>query len=125
MEAVIAFLETCRVGKKQVGGNLTMFPLLSSKNVEPDYLTLAEALEKGVLTVTEVSESGEVNRVKVYNRGTRPVLLIEGEELQGAGSSGTTFCVRVATIRSVYTLSVPSFLLRRVCIRSPAKRRCW
>jgi hypothetical protein len=49
-----------------------------------DYLLASEAIDAGVLTVTEVDESGTVPELLAVNDADRPVLLIDGEELQGA-----------------------------------------
>jgi ARG and Rhodanese-Phosphatase-superfamily-associated Protein domain len=77
-------LSHIEIGSPVTSGNLTMFPLLNAKEGEPDYLTLDEALAKGLATVTEISESGSVPDLKFANRGDRPVLLVDGEELIGA-----------------------------------------
>jgi hypothetical protein len=58
--------------------------VLHANGVEPYYLTLEQAIESGVLTVTEVDDAGNVNRLKLTNEGSKPILLIEGEELRGA-----------------------------------------
>ncbi len=39
---------------------------------------------KGLVTVTEVSQSGSVPELKVVNKADVPVLLLDGEELAGA-----------------------------------------
>ena len=49
-----------------------------------DYLLSDEAVAAGTVTVEEVNESGSVPTLKVTNRGTQPVLFLEGEELRGA-----------------------------------------
>ena len=41
-------------------------------------------MEGQLLTVTEVTEGGTVPELKVINRGEKPVLLLDGEELSGA-----------------------------------------
>lgn len=64
--------------------NMAVFPLLSTFDGGPDYLTLKEALEKAVLTVTEVSTGGSVPELKVINAADLAVLLLDGEELAGA-----------------------------------------
>ena len=50
----------------------------------PFYLSLDEALGQGTAQVTEVSKGGHVPELLLINRGDRPVLLIDGEELVGA-----------------------------------------
>jgi hypothetical protein len=84
MKSVVSFLQDCQVGKKQVCSNLTVFPVLFPAVVEPYYLTLEQAIDNGVLVVTEVDASGNVNRLKLRNNAKHPVLLVEGEELKGA-----------------------------------------
>jgi hypothetical protein len=64
--------------------NMTVFELMKSANGGPEYITLKEAIEKGVLSVTEVSLGGSVPELKVENRGDVAVLLLDGEELRGA-----------------------------------------
>lgn len=84
MESVVTFLQDCRLGKKQVHCNLTIFPILFPGALKPYYLTLEQALDSGALLVTEVDTSGNVNRLKLRNNSRQPVLLVEGEELKGA-----------------------------------------
>jgi hypothetical protein len=72
------------LGAAQSFENMTVFGLLTSLNGGPDYVTLKEALEKGVFTVTEVSEGGSVPELMVANEGDVAVLILDGEELRGA-----------------------------------------
>jgi hypothetical protein len=72
------------LGAAQSFENMTVFGLLTSLDGGPEYITLKEALERGVFTVTEVSEGGSVPELKVENKGDVAVLLIDGEELAGA-----------------------------------------
>ena len=66
--------------------NLTLVPLRGEGRQQrfQDYLLASEAMDAGVLTVTEVDESGTVPELLAVNEADRPVLLIDGEELQGA-----------------------------------------
>ena len=64
--------------------NMTVFELLRPENGGPEYITLREAIERGVFAVTEVSEGGSVPELMVANKGEVPVLLLDGEELRGA-----------------------------------------
>ena len=84
MEVIRDYLAHVKVGKKQTHLNMTLFPLLAPDNGDPDYVTLDEALEREQIEVTEVSESGSVPDLRLINRGKQKVLIIEGEELQGA-----------------------------------------
>jgi len=49
-----------------------------------DYRPMPEAMARGELLVMEVSPEGRVGEVLVVNRGTLPVLALEGEEWCGA-----------------------------------------
>lgn len=77
------------VGTEVTFENLTILPLLSKSSSDANYDTLDAALGGGTLDITEVSESGSVPEIKVQNRGTRPVLIIDGEELVGAKQNRT------------------------------------
>ncbi|HPL68315.1 MAG TPA: hypothetical protein PLG94_17400 [Smithellaceae bacterium] len=85
MEAIIKnSLEGIRLGEIQVHGHVAVIPIIGNGNSGPDYLTMKEAMEKQLLTVTEVTEGGTVPELKVVNRAEKPVLLLDGEELSGA-----------------------------------------
>src|SRR5213594_2067888 len=79
---ISSLLETLEVGEPLSHGALTVIPLLAPKEVEPDWLTLAEA--GAAVTITEVSADGEVTSLSLVNDADRPVLLLDGEELIGA-----------------------------------------
>jgi hypothetical protein len=64
--------------------NMTVFELLRPKNGGPEYITLREAIERGVFSVNEVSEGGSVPELMVANKGEVAVLLLDGEEVRGA-----------------------------------------
>ena len=73
-----------KVGEPTAFRGLTVWPLLGDASVEPGYLTLDEALQRGVAQVTEVSASGSVPELKFANSAEMPVFLMDGEELVGA-----------------------------------------
>jgi len=68
---------------------MTVFPLATESLVCFDYLTLDEAIEKGKIEVTESSESGSVPDLLVKNKGTKPILMMTGEEVAGAKQNRT------------------------------------
>jgi hypothetical protein len=72
------------LGEAQSFENMMVFPLKAEMDGSPAYWTLKEALGKGVLTITEVSEHGSVPELLVTNKGDHSVLLLDGEELAGA-----------------------------------------
>lgn len=65
-------------------GPFIIVPLLSNKSPQPAYTGLAKAIEKGLLAITEVSEGGSVNTLRAVNKGHKPVLILAGEQLEGA-----------------------------------------
>lgn len=85
MEAIIkGYIEGIKFGEIQAHKHVTVMPIISSNGSGPDYLTLKEAMGRNYLTVSEISEGGSVPELKVSNRGDKPVLLLDGEELSGA-----------------------------------------
>ncbi|MEJ5252756.1 MAG: DUF6569 family protein [Armatimonadota bacterium] len=77
-------LQNRRLGDAVTFKNLTLFPLMDGVSGEPDYLTLEEVLKRNLVEVTEVSSAGSVNNLKVTNRASMPVFIMDGEELVGA-----------------------------------------
>lgn len=66
---------------------LTIYPVrLSGLHDTLDVLTMDEAMERGILSMTE---TGSVNEVIAHNRGTRPVFLMAGELVGGAKQDRT------------------------------------
>jgi ARG/rhodanese/phosphatase superfamily protein len=73
-----------RVGDPIRHDGLTVFALFGESNRGVDYVLSDEAIEKGFVTVEEVSEAGSVPNLSVENKGDVRVLFLEGEELIGA-----------------------------------------
>lgn len=72
-----------RFGEGRSFRGLTLFPLfLSGGEAERDYLLFAEALQGGHVAVEELGQ-GVVSTLVVHNRGERPVLLVQGEQILG------------------------------------------
>jgi hypothetical protein len=67
--------------------NLLMFPLVLRDDEQPgiaEYRTLDDGLNRREVEITEISEQGSVPELRVLNRGSSPVLIVDGEELVGA-----------------------------------------
>ena len=85
VQAVIQnYLSEAKVGRKQSHRNLTMYPLLSSYTVGLEYITLDEALSRGLIEVSERDGAGSVPELKVINKSPCMILILDGEELVGA-----------------------------------------
>jgi hypothetical protein len=84
MEAVQLFLDKVKLGGKQSHLNMTLIPLLTPDAGAPDYLILEEGLGQGLVEITEVSQGGSVPDLKLINKSTHKLLVVDGEELVGA-----------------------------------------
>lgn len=84
MSIVQKVLSQIHIGSPIRHQNLTMFPLMSNIPNHADYLTLDEAMSEHICRVSEVSESGNVAELFFENLGKDPILLLDGEELEGA-----------------------------------------
>ena len=83
-EKIVSRLKSVKLGDPQSHGNIAIFPIADGEGGSVSYITLSEALEGRLLTVTEVSQGGSVPELKVTNSAETPVLLLDGEELAGA-----------------------------------------
>lgn len=78
------YLNGLRFGEVRSHRHITVIPLLATRNGAPPYISLADAMDRKTLIITEVSEGGSVPQLLVLNDGDQPVLIIDGEELLGA-----------------------------------------
>src|SRR5215210_2171645 len=67
-------------------GLLHIFPLRGETR-EEDIWLLEDALWAGTLRIEEVHEAGSVPELRVVNEGMLRVLILEGDELVGAGQN--------------------------------------
>ncbi len=82
-QPLIDHLNTLRTGPPVDVGPLRAIPLFGPA-AGPVSQSFPQALQHGQAEVTEVSESGNVNALRVTNSGPEPLLLLNGEELVGA-----------------------------------------
>jgi hypothetical protein len=80
------YIGKIRTGGHQAFRNVAMFPITSDEVIPFDYLTLDEALAKDLIEVVEIDEEGAVPWLRVVNRSDKMVLILDGEELVGAGT---------------------------------------
>ena len=78
------YLEGLKFGEIQSHKHVAVVPVIGASVSGADYLTMKEAMENHLLTVSEVSEGGNVPELKVRNNADKPVLMLDGEELAGA-----------------------------------------
>jgi hypothetical protein len=85
MEKIISnYFEGLKIGRQQSFKNLAIYPLLSNYAVTFDYLTLDQALGQNTFEIHETSKDGSVPELKVVNKASTMVLILDGEELVGA-----------------------------------------
>jgi len=76
------------IGKLKIGQpirykNLAIYPLTIQQSKAREFITLAEAMDRGWLKIREIGD-GEVNHVELKNSGTSMVFIMTGEMLKGA-----------------------------------------
>jgi len=81
---VEAYLRQLRFGATIDAGPLVLVPLYSAQESPLDFVSLSTALAAGSVAIREVDSAGVVGSLIVDNCGARPVLLLDGQELQGA-----------------------------------------
>ena len=85
MEKIISeYLNNLEIGKMQKFKNMIVFPFISPEQKNLDYITLTKALEADLIEIKEISKGGSIPNLKVINLSSKPVLLMDGEELVGA-----------------------------------------
>lgn len=84
MNTIAQTLEVLQLAPAQKYLNLSVFPLLSPEPAPQSYLTLDEALEQKLASISELTQGGVVPELRFDNLSERPVLLLDGEELVGA-----------------------------------------
>jgi len=82
LETVAALPRSLRLGEPVASGPLALVPVFGGRPA-PEYQLAAEAIADGTLSVGEIG-GGQVPQLGVRNTGGLPVLLVEGEHLQGA-----------------------------------------
>ncbi|MCS6977347.1 MAG: hypothetical protein NZM31_10125 [Gemmatales bacterium] len=84
-DPVLAALESLVVGEPQTAGGLQVFGVRYAVIPEPlPYLLLDEALQKGLLRIEEINESGQVPKLRAVNEADVAVFVLVGDQLIGA-----------------------------------------
>ena len=102
-------LGSLELGRPQKHEGLKLYPLFRGRGqatVEPDYALLTEAIESGDAEVVEATEGGVVQELRLLNRGSRPLLALDGEELVGAMQNRTLSVSLLAAAASTLTIPV-------------------
>ncbi len=78
------FLQKPRVGEASSHEGLTAFPVFSSIPGDLPHITLNEAFRTERIEIRELTQGGSVPELLVVNKGGENILILDGEELQGA-----------------------------------------
>ena len=76
-------VDSISLGEPISHGSLTIFSIHADIESIP-FMTLRNALEKGLIQIMERSESGSVPELHVISTSDLPILLLDGEEIAGA-----------------------------------------
>jgi len=89
VDVIRSLLDELHLGRPQTYRNMTVIPLFGKTFDGLDYALGESLMKKGLLSFTEVSESGRVGQLLAHNTSSQKALLIEGEELRGAKQNRT------------------------------------
>lgn len=120
MQALNELLDSLTVGPPQVFEDVQLFPLFSSRNESSSLLELDEALAKGLVEVTEVSDGGTVPQLTVTNKSLRDIIIYDGQELIGAKQNRTVNITVVVPANSTLPIPVACVEQRRWRYTSPS-----
>ena len=90
-------------------GTLSVYPLVqTARAVVPSdkYLSLKQGVSKGVVTVSEMPNGGDVNRLQVKNTSAQPLLLLSGEIVLGGKQDRVTSTDTVVEANSTRVVAV-------------------
>lgn len=105
MQVLNELLDSIKIGSPQVFQDVEVFPLFGNRNESSSLLELDEALAKGLVEVTEVSDGGSVPQLNVINSSSRDVIIYDGQQLIGAKQNRTVNITVVVPAHS--TLAIP------------------
>ncbi len=84
VSVVREYLDHLELGNPQNFEKISVIPVMGSVEESSIYLTMEEALDMNLLTISEVDDSGSVSELKAVNKSELPILILDGEEVVGA-----------------------------------------
>src|SRR5918997_6890520 len=91
-------------GPTRSAGALTLVPLWGGAPA-PEYALAHQAMVSGDLTISELG-GGDVTQLAVHNQGAQPVLIVDGEHLEGAMQDRVVIASTLVPARTKVVLSV-------------------
>lgn len=89
MNAIKELLSSVELSAPLTSGPIFLFPVIGLCDVAGDELTLEEGLSSSAILISETSEDGFVPELLVCNRSTRPLFLLDGEQVVGLKQNRT------------------------------------
>lgn len=120
MQVLNELLDSITVGPPQIFEEVQVFPLFSSRSESSSLLELDEALAKGLVEVTEVSDGGSVPKLNVINTSPRDLIIYDGQQLIGAKQNRTVNVTVVVAANSTLPIPVSCVEQRRWRYTSPS-----
>jgi hypothetical protein len=99
------YFKEIKVGQPISNEDVTVVPLFGKIDDDCKYMGCGEALDKELLKVQEISESGSVSTLTATNRAEKPVFIISGQGLKGAKQDRIVNVSIIINIRE--TINVP------------------
>jgi hypothetical protein len=84
VENILDGLKQIKIGAGKYHSNLTFFPLFSKPNNGSQFISLDQAIKNKTVEVGEVSEKGDISKVKLNNKSDQFIFLPQGEMITGA-----------------------------------------
>lgn len=91
MDGIIAeYLAGASMGKAVSEGAMTVFPIFAPQvSEEYEFLVMQEAMDRGILQITEINGGGSVPQLMAVNTGKLGILIIDGEQILGGRQDRT------------------------------------
>jgi len=100
MKVLNEFMAGLRTGELVEFNRLKIIPVFVDEDRKLPFLDLDEAVKRGFIEITEISEGGSVPNLEVSNKSQSDVIILDGEELIGAKQNrivNTTIVVGATT----------------------------
>jgi len=120
MKVFSQFMAGLRIGEAVEFSRLKILPVFVDEDRKLPFLDLEEALKKGFIEITEISEGGSVPDLEVSNKSLEDVIILDGEELIGAKQNRIVNTTIVVGATTKVTIPVSCVEQRRWHYTSPS-----
>lgn len=120
MKVLNEFMAGLRTGESLEFNRLKILPVFIDEDRKLPFLDLEEALKRGFIEITEISEGGSVPDLEVSNKSESDVIILDGEELIGAKQNRIVNTTIVVAATTRITIPVSCVEQRRWRYTSPS-----